>query len=69
MFRNREFVIRTRKTNPTDPVAPVNDEKKTEVFTRFAQKLVITTAAAIYGYVLVDTFRQVKVAQNTYDHS
>jgi hypothetical protein len=68
MFKNRQVEVRVRKDDKTktETTLSVEDElKRKEAYTRFAQKIIITAAVAVYGYVVVDTFRQTMVAVNT----
>lgn len=70
MFKNREFAIRVRKADRNKDNNEVRDET-----IRFEDKVVITTnavktivrnvAVGVCAYVVLDTARQVLVAQNT----
>lgn len=66
-FKNREMRIKVVK----------NDEKKSEyaipmkedrlpTYADAAKKIVITGALVVYGYVVMDTFRQTQVAKVVY---
>lgn len=66
--KKREMTIQWRPIEDTKPptTPPEDDEKKTNFAAkavRMGQKTIIVMAVVVYGYVLVDTFRQVKVAE------
>lgn len=65
MFKNREMTVRFKKADkPKDePETPVVDTNKIEMLTHLGQKVVVAGALAVYGYVVVDTFRQTQVAK------
>lgn len=66
--RKRELAIQLRKVKP-EPAQPQTLEETERVATitekavKLAFKTVLLGAGCVYGYVLVDTFRQVKIAE------
>ena len=67
--KNREVRIRINKTDEDkqEPVVPRDHTKLINTMTDVGKKVVIAGALTLYGYVLVDTYRQVKVAEVVYD--
>lgn len=65
MFRDREVTMRLRKTkdSKTQPQDIPMKEDRLPAYTKAAQKIMLTGVAAVYGYVLVDTYRQKTVAK------
>lgn len=66
--RKRELTIGLRKVEPEPkaPVTPQETAQKATIAERFVKlgfKTVLLGAGCVYGYVLVDTFRQVRVAE------
>lgn len=64
--RKREMTIQWRpiEPQPESPADPQEIETKirfTERFVELGMKTVLLGAACVYGYVLMDTFRQVSV--------
>lgn len=67
MFKNRELSVRMRKAEKAKTETTVDDEKKSEAYARAAQKIIITGAIAVYGYLVIDGYRQIKVAEIVYN--
>lgn len=64
MLRKRELIVQVRKKNtPEDEAISEEMESLGEKFIELLPKILIGGVVAVYGYVLLDTVRQVTVAQ------
>jgi len=67
MFRKREVTLQVRKASKPEDVITVKEENsKSEKLMQLVPKILVGGVIAVYGYVLLDTYRQVTIAQNTY---
>lgn len=66
MFRKREFRIQMHKAQKPESTDTTPKENQLgEKLLQLAPKILIGGVFALYGYVLLDTYRQVSVAQST----
>ena len=76
IFKDREFVVRTRKAGKYSPEIGTLEERTTELdkYDRLIKtvedlgtKAFVGGLIALVGYVILDTYRQVEVAKVIYD--
>ena len=68
MRRKRELRMQVHKVTPVEGEATQSEDNQTiEKIIQLVPKILVGTVVAVYGYVILDTWRQVTVAQNTYD--
>lgn len=67
LFKNREMRITVnKKDEPKEHYEIPMKQDRLPAYTEAAKKIVISGALVVYGYVLMDTYRQTQVVKAAY---
>jgi hypothetical protein len=69
MFKNRKITVTVDKKNPDEAPTPEDleiFEHRADIILHKFDKIVVKVMVGVCAYVLLDTFRQIAVNQNTY---
>lgn len=66
MRKNWEVDAKLKRVRPEGTPTQVEEDKTIEKLMQLAPKVFLGLVAAVYGYVILDTWRQVTVEQSKY---